>query len=251
VASRRAPRGSSSRRQRGGPTGQERSYAGAAQYPCAEHRGGRPRAAPSLPRRRPGLLPGYTCCAPRGHKQLPWVMGCPPHQERRRTVTSPPGPGPSSSTPARPHAGRGGDSHKGVGGGRAVDAAGSGQSGTSPRGPEKSGRDRRASVPRHVESAVTAVTAVVTVHGVKRSRPAGPGAARGPTRRGVPARRGRPDNALRKEKPAACRDQSKRNNGWGRGVARDAATGLEKRRREQTLRWKRSGAAKCSLQVYN
>ena len=68
-------------------------------------------------------------------------------------------------------------------------AAGSGQSGTSPRGPEKSGRDRRASVPRHVESAVTAVTAVVTVHGVKRSRPAGPGAARGPTRRGVPARR--------------------------------------------------------------
>jgi hypothetical protein len=99
VASRRAPRGSSSRRQRGGPTGQERSYAGAAQYPCAEHRGGRPRAAPSLPRRRPGLLPGYTCCAPRGHKQLPWVMGCPPHQERRRTVTSPPGPGPSSSTP--------------------------------------------------------------------------------------------------------------------------------------------------------
>ena len=42
-----APRGSSSRRQRGGPTGQERSYAGAAQYPCAEHRGGRPRAAPS------------------------------------------------------------------------------------------------------------------------------------------------------------------------------------------------------------
>ena len=36
---------------------------------------------------------------------------------------------------------------------------------------------------------MTAVTAVVTVHGVKRSRPAGPGAARGPTRRGVPARR--------------------------------------------------------------
>ena len=151
-------------------------------------------------------------------------MGCPPHQEQRRSVTSPPGPGPSSSTPARPHAGRGGDSHRGVGSGRAVDAAGSGQSGTSPRGPEKSGRDRRASVPRHVGSAVTAV---VTAHGVKRSRPAGPGAARGPTRRGVPARRGRPDNALRKEKPAACRNQSKRNNGWGRGVARDAATGLE------------------------
>ena len=147
VLRRCAPRGSSSRRQRGGPTGRERSYAGAAQYPCAEHRGGRPRAAPRLPRRSPGLLPGYTCCAPRGHKQLPWVMGCPPHQEQRRSVTSPPGPGPSSSTPARPHAGRGGDSHKGVGSGRAVDAAGSGQSGTSPRGPEKSGRDRRASVP--------------------------------------------------------------------------------------------------------
>ena len=47
VASRCAPRGSSSRRQRGGPTGRERSYAGAAQYPCAEHRGGIPRAAPS------------------------------------------------------------------------------------------------------------------------------------------------------------------------------------------------------------
>ena len=42
VDSRCAPRGSSSRRQRGGPIGQERSYAGATQYPCAGHKGGRP-----------------------------------------------------------------------------------------------------------------------------------------------------------------------------------------------------------------
>ena len=56
-----------------------------------------------------------------------------------------------------------------------VDAAGSGQSSTSPRGPEKSRRDRRASIPRHAEGAVTVV---VTVHGVKRFRPAGPGAVR-------------------------------------------------------------------------
>jgi hypothetical protein len=56
VPRRCAPRGSSSRRQRGGPTGRERSYAGAAQYPCAEHRGGIPRAAPSAtPSTKPGL----------------------------------------------------------------------------------------------------------------------------------------------------------------------------------------------------
>ena len=93
---------------------------------------------------------------------------------------------------------------------------------------------------------MTAVTAVVTAHGVKRSRPAGPGAARGPTRRGVPARRGRPDNALREENPAACRNQSKRHNGWGRGVARDEATGLEK----STERAAREGKfGNCAMQL--
>ena len=47
-----------------------------------------------------------------------------------------------------------------------VDAAGSGPSGTSPPCLEESRRDRRASVPRHVEGAVTVG---VTAHGVKRS----------------------------------------------------------------------------------
>ena len=30
---------------------------------------------------------------------MPWLMGYLPHQDRCRTVTSPPGPGPSGSTP--------------------------------------------------------------------------------------------------------------------------------------------------------
>jgi len=53
------------------------------------------------------------------------------------------------------------------------------------------------------------VTVEVTAHSVKRRRPTGPGPARGPTRRGSGAP-GLPDNALRKEEPAACRNQSKK-----------------------------------------
>jgi len=55
-----------------------------------------------------------------------------------------------------------------------------------PRGPGGASEARGRASPRHVEGAVTDE---VTAHGVKRFRPAGPGAARGPTRRGVPARR--------------------------------------------------------------
>ena len=138
-----APRGSSSRRQRGGPTGQERSYAGTAQYPCAEHRGGRPRAAPSFfPRRSPGLRPGYTCCAPRGHKQLPWVMGYLPHQEPVSDDHVPAGPRPERLDPTHVLTRDGGDSREQGVGGRTVDATGSGPRGTSPRVPGKSRRDR-------------------------------------------------------------------------------------------------------------
>ena len=91
---------------------------------------------------------------------------------------------------------------------------------TTPRGP----RGPRASVPHHVQADVTVE---VTAHSVKRRRHTGPGPARGPTRRGSGAP-GLPDNALLEEKPAACKNQSKRSNGWGRGVARHAATGLRK-----------------------
>ena len=134
-------------------------------------------------------------------------MGYIPHQEPVSDDHVPAGPRPEQLYPHTSSRGTGEDSHEQVGGGRTVDATGSGPRGTSPRVLEKSGRDHRASVPRHVAGAVTAV---VTAHGVKRFRPAGPGAARGPTRREGPAHRGRPDNALRKEKPAACRNQSKR-----------------------------------------
>ncbi len=58
-----------------------------------------------------------------------------------------------------------------------------------PSRPGEGRRDRQASVPRHDEGAVTVG---VTAHGVKRSRPAGPGAAREPTRRGS-----RPAGAVR------------------------------------------------------
>ena len=86
--------------------------------------------------------------------------------------------------------------------------------------------------PRHVEGAVTDE---VTAHGVKRFRPAGPGAARGPTRRGGAGPPGRPDNALRKVKPAACEDQSNRYTG-GAGVLQ----------RIQQQGWKSDGEGKRS-----
>jgi hypothetical protein len=193
VVRRCAPRGSSSRRQRGGPTGQERSYAGTAQYPCAEHRGGIPRAAPSATPSKPGPWARVHLLCPEGPYTVALGDGLSPIRKPCRSVTSLPGPGPSSCTPTRPHAGRGWTVATVPACGRAVDAIGSGLRGTSPRGRVKSGRDRRASVPRHVEGAVTAV---VTAHGVKRFRPAGPGGARGPTRREGPAQRGRPDNAI-------------------------------------------------------
>ena len=92
---------------------------------------------------------------------------------------------------------------------------------------------------------MTAVTAVVTAHGVKRSRPARPGAARGPTRRGVPARRGRPDNALRKEKPAACRNQRKEQR-VGQGCCQECSNRAEK----STERAAREGRfGKCAMQL--
>ncbi len=77
------------------------------------------------------------------------------------------------------------------------------------------------------------MTVEITAHNIKRSRPTEPGLARGPRPRCGPTRRvagpqGRPENAQQKEQPATCKNQSKRNNGWGRGVARHAATGLKK-----------------------
>ena len=80
------------------------------------------------------------------------------------------------------------------------------------------------------------MTAVVTAHGVKRFRPAGPGAARGPTWPGPargPARSwagppARLDNARRS---SSCKLQgSEQKNGWGRGDAAKQATGLENNR---------------------
>jgi hypothetical protein len=99
VARRCAPRGSSSRRQRGGPTGREPSYAGAAQYPCAGHRGGRPRAAPSSTpdearARGPGapVVPDWAdnCCLGG------WAT---PHQGAVGRSRPHPGPARASSSP--------------------------------------------------------------------------------------------------------------------------------------------------------
>ena len=162
----------------------------------------------------------------------------------RRSRTSLPGPGPRSSTPhvpswgagwtvttllgirraaipARPLVGRGVPGrHARPASQRRRAPARAARPLTTPRGP----RGPRASVPHHVQADVTVE---VTAHSVKRRRHTGPGPARGPTRRGSGAP-GLPDNALREEKPAACKNQSKRSNGWGRGVARHAATGLRK-----------------------
>jgi hypothetical protein len=168
---------------------------------------------------------------------LPWVMGYLPHQELVSDDHVPAGPRPERLDPTHVLTRDGGDSRERGVGGRTVDATGSGLSGTSPRGPEKSGRDHRASVPRHVEGAVTAV---VTAHGVKRFRPAGPGAARGPARPGPargPARSwagppARLDNARRS---SACNlPGSEQKNGWGRGDAAKHATGLENNREERS-----------------
>ena len=181
---------------------------------------------------------------------MPWVMGSPP-SGTVWSITSLPGPGPSSSTHAST-SGTGVDGHNLVGAqpdsvaparprvrrgaaGRSVPARRSGRVRPEwhvPSRPREGGRDHRASVPRRSEGAVTVG---VTAHGVKRFRPAGPGAARGPTRRRGPARRGLPDNAMpcgrRNLPPVGIR--AKEITGWGRGVARDEATGLENRRREQ------------------
>ena len=78
---------------------------------------------------------------------LPWVMGYIPHQEPVSDDHVPAGPRPEQLYHHTSSRGTGVDSHEQVGGGRTVDATGSGLSGTSPRGPEKRGRDRRASVP--------------------------------------------------------------------------------------------------------
>ncbi len=117
VPRRSAPRGSSSRRlappKRRAPW-RARSYAGAAQYPCAEHRGGKPCVAPSSTPTEPGPdARGAPVLPSRAVNMLPWVMGYPP-SGHGRSVTSLPGPGPGTGRqlyPARPHAGRGVDGH--------------------------------------------------------------------------------------------------------------------------------------------
>ncbi len=59
-----------------------RSYAGAAQYPCAEHKGGSPRVAPSSTPSKSGLR---ACCSrctcfklARGRYRIAWGNGPPP-----------------------------------------------------------------------------------------------------------------------------------------------------------------------------
>ncbi len=125
-----------------------------------------------------------------------------------------------SAIPARPHAGRG---VQGQHVPRTSEPPGHGSGGTSHPRPE--GRGGR-----------------------------GGGAAGGPTRRGA-GPPGRLENALREEEPADSIDQSKRNNWWGRGIARYLATGLKKRRRGHSQRWKipalRMLLYNCYVELYN
>ena len=69
-----------------------------------------------------------------------------------------------------------------------------------------------------------AVTVEVTAHGVKRSRPAGPGAACGSTRRGGPACRAGRIMPNREALPSAGISAG---SGWGRGAAAEQAAGLK------------------------
>ena len=108
VPRRCAPRGSSSRRQRGGPTGRERSYAGAAQYPCAEHRGGRPRAAPSLPRRSPGPDARVHLLCPEGPETVALGDGLSPPSGATSVGHVPAGPWPEQLYPRTSSRGTGG-----------------------------------------------------------------------------------------------------------------------------------------------
>jgi hypothetical protein len=212
------------------------------------------------------MKPGNTCCAQWGHKLLPGVMGYPP-SGHGWTITSRPGPGPASSaphvptrdvgqsrpcrpasrqrSPARPHAGRGVPGrHAPATRRRRVPA----RAASPPHGPEGGRRGPGASVPQSRRGRRDR-----RGHGARCKAVPARGAGCGPradSERGA-GPPGRPDNALREVKPAACEDQSKRNNGWGRGVARDAATGLEKRRRGQAQRWRTFPHCKCSLQLYN
>jgi hypothetical protein len=177
---------------KGGPTGRERSYAGAAQYPCAGHRGGRPRAAPSSTpdearARGPGapVVPerADNCCLGGWATPHQGAIGRsrphpgPARQALPRTSSRGTGGKTVTSLPARVQAEIPRASPRGPRGPRASRARNS-----SPPGPGPSGsgvhEDQGGSVPRHVEGAVTVE---VTAHGVKRIRPAGPVAARGPS----------------------------------------------------------------------
>ena len=112
-----------------------RSCAGAAQYPCAEHRGGVPRVAPRSTPSDPGPVAQDSPAWPLGRRLMPWVDGLTPIRPWR-TGTSPPGP----ARAALPRT-----SARGTGGGRARPLLGLPPSSkyprTSPRGPRGPGGD--------------------------------------------------------------------------------------------------------------
>ena len=76
------------------------------------------------------------------------------------------------------------------------------------------------------------MTDEVTAHGVKRFGPAGPGAARGPTRRGVPARRA--GRIMPNRKRTSLLRESVQRVGGARGAAAAPAAGLKNDQQERT-----------------
>jgi hypothetical protein len=191
----------------GGPTGRERSYAGAAQYPCAGHRGGRPRAAPSSTpdearARGPGapVVPDWAdnCCLGGWATPHQGAVGRsrphpgPARQALPRTSSRGTGGKTVTSLPARVQAEIPRASPRGPRGPRASRARnssppGPGPGGTSPSRPEGGAREEQwASVPPSRRGRRDR-----RGHGARcKAVPArGAGCGPRPTRRGVPARR--------------------------------------------------------------
>ena len=98
-----------------------------------------------------------------------------------------------------------------------------------PHGWRGAGEAQGRASPRHVEGAVTDE---VTAHGVKRFGPAGPGAARGPSRRGVPARRA--GRIMPNRKRTCLLRESVQRVGGARGAAAAPAAGLKNDQQERT-----------------
>ena len=198
VASRCAPRGSSSRRRKAGPPGESGATQEPHSTPAQDTEAVDRAPLLALPPTKPGPEARVHLLCPNGPITVALGDGLPPIRARLDDHV-PIRARPGKLFPARPHAGRGGRRSRPCRPASrqrspARPHAGRGVSGRhapatrSRRVPARAARpltarrgareDQGRASPRHV---VSAVPVEITVHGVKQNRPAGPVAARGPS----------------------------------------------------------------------